>query len=99
MKVPDELIKAAADRLNDYGNERDWQKMRPDEMAGIALKAVLPKVRERLLSGEEAMYIESIDPLTISAARQAADEEAARKVVNARILEAAFDHAFPEEGS
>jgi len=88
MKVPDELVEAAADRLNDYGNERDWQKMRPDEMAGIALEAVLPKVRERL-----------VEKGALDAAYRV--QSRLGSVVNRRAeaIQAAFDHAFPEEGS
>ena len=35
--------------LNDYGNERDWQKMRPYEMVGI----VLEKLNIRVLREDD----------------------------------------------
>lgn len=77
MKVPDELVEEAMDVGGWSETDEAIDRMR------ISLEAVLPKVRERLLS-DEAM-------------------SAFRRVINAdpegdyAAIEAAFDHAFPEE--
>lgn len=89
MKVPDELVEAALEACDGTALSK-WGM-------SAALEAVLPKVRERLLSGAVTLAVlendqrrwEEMDP----------DHPVPLEVVTKDRLQCAFDHAFPEEGS
>lgn len=89
MKVPDEMVEAAYEA----GWEEDAEILDSVNETRIrkALEAVLPKVRGRLLSEE-----------TNRAVRERWFDAAAEfggndRLVALALVEAAFDHAFPEE--
>ena len=87
MKVPDDLVEAAIENA-----WPGWIEENPasaevlEDHVGKALEAVLPKVRERLTEGDVVDVVcRKISHVPRWKAHQS--------------LEAAFDHAFPEEGS
>lgn len=92
MKVPDELVETAMSAVWPGLNEGVRRRVIRDEVEAT-LEAVLPKVRERLLSGETNKAVRA---RWFDAVMQFDGDD---RLVAKALTEAAFDHAFPEEGS
>lgn len=94
-KVPDAVLEAFA-----KGRRCDPSRIGASARDGLLL--ALAAYNELLLAEEaqEAAYVESIDPLTISEVRRIRQEggniEAGLRVVNKRVVQAAIDSAMKQ---
>jgi hypothetical protein len=95
MKVPDELVEAAVKSAGLPENQ--GPRMR------VALEAVLPKVRERVISDEAteaaAKFVYEGEGQGGPPFWEDCPNPGAHRGEAAGTCAAAFDHAFPEEGS
>ena len=90
MKVPEELVETALEASWPNVCEGVRRRAIRDEIEA-ALEAVLPKVRERL----------EADDAIVASAKHWTGDITSKAVVDQlrRGMQAAFDHAFPEESS